>query len=447
MGPRRPEMREVPSDYVFDEHGGRGAPASAFFRRISRSNHSKYLSQDASEEVQQKPLGAGFSHTTHVNLPKASHQKSGKTHRRHSTKSYFDLDDDWDANVETLSPRPPREPSPRLARVEEREARAERDELNARISRIRRFNQLLHASVVDLEQLRRLAWSGVPVDLRPRTWMQLLGYIPAVRERQDHTLQRRRQEYAEGIKQAFQGPRDQAMWHQISIDVPRTNPHLKLYSFESTKRSLERILYLWALRHPASGYVQGINDLVTPFFQTFLSQYVGTRRIEDLDPGILPNEQLEYVEADSYWCLTRLLDGIQDNYIHAQPGIHRQVDQLRRLVQRIDSQLVDHLDAEGVGFMQFSFRWMNCLLMRELPLNCVVRLWDAYLSEGPIRLATFHVYVCAAFLTYWSKDLGHKDFQDLMIYLQALPTQNWSEKDVEVLLGQAFMYQSLFPSL
>lgn len=36
----------------------------------------------------------------------------------------------------------------------------------------------------------------------------------------------------------------------------------------------ERILYIWAIRHPASGYVQGINDLVTPFFVVFLTEYV-----------------------------------------------------------------------------------------------------------------------------------------------------------------------------
>lgn len=41
------------------------------------------------------------------------------------------------------------------------------------------------------------------------------------------------------------------------------------------KQSLERILYVWAIRHPASGYVQGINDLVTPFFEVFLSAYIG----------------------------------------------------------------------------------------------------------------------------------------------------------------------------
>lgn len=67
------------------------------------------------------------------------------------------------------------------------------------------------------------------------------------------------------------------MWHQIEIDVPRTRPGVPLWSCLTAQRSLERILYVWAIRHPASGYVQGINDLVTPFFQVFLSAYIGER--------------------------------------------------------------------------------------------------------------------------------------------------------------------------
>lgn len=37
----------------------------------------------------------------------------------------------------------------------------------------------------------------------------------------------------------------------------------------------ERILFIWAIRHPASGYVQGINDLVTPFFVVYVFEYIG----------------------------------------------------------------------------------------------------------------------------------------------------------------------------
>ena len=39
-------------------------------------------------------------------------------------------------------------------------------------------------------------------------------------------------------------------------------------------QAFERILFTWGMRHPASGYVQGINDLVTPFFLVFLGDYM-----------------------------------------------------------------------------------------------------------------------------------------------------------------------------
>ena len=38
-----------------------------------------------------------------------------------------------------------------------------------------------------------------------------------------------------------------------------------------------------------------------------------------------------------------------------------------------------HLERHLVEYLQFSFRWMNNLLMREMPLRCTVRLWDTYL--------------------------------------------------------------------
>lgn len=50
---------------------------------------------------------------------------------------------------------------------------------------------------------------------------------------------------------------------------------LKVHTTSVALQIFERILYIWAIRHPASGYVQGINDLVTPFFVVFLSAYVG----------------------------------------------------------------------------------------------------------------------------------------------------------------------------
>jgi len=266
------------------------------------------------------------------------------------------------------------------------------DAVNSRVTKINKFKKILQATTIPLTDLRALAWSGVPEEVRAMTWQLLLSYLPTSSERRVATLERKRKEYLDGVRQAFErggaGQNssgrsrgiDEAIWHQISIDVPRTNPHIELYSYEATQRSLERILYLWAIRHPASGYVQGINDLVTPFWQVFLGSYITDNNIESgMDPGQLPKAVLDAVEADSYWCLTKLLDGIQDHYIVAQPGIQRQVAALRDLTARIDEGLAKHLEKEHVEFIQFSFRWMNCLLMREISVRNTIRMWDTYL--------------------------------------------------------------------
>ncbi|KAL9942261.1 hypothetical protein ACHAO5_008133 [Verticillium nonalfalfae] len=334
------------------------------------------------------------------------------------------------------------------------------DAANSRITRINKFKKILQASTIPIAELRQLAWSGVPEEVRAMTWQLLLSYLPANSERRVATLERKRKEYLDGVRQAFErggaNPStagkarglDEAIWHQISIDVPRTNPHIELYSYEATQRSLERILYLWAVRHPASGYVQGINDLVSPFWQVFLGIYIGDPNVESgMDPGQLPKPVLDAVEADSFWCLTKLLDGIQDHYIVAQPGIQRQVAALRDLTARIDGSLVKHLEKENVEFIQFSFRWMNCLLMREISVKNTIRMWDTYLRYVQAEeqgFSEFHLYVCAAFLVKWSDKLVKMDFQEIMMFLQSLPTKSWTEKDIELLLSEAFIWQSLF---
>ncbi|TCD67858.1 GTPase-activating protein [Steccherinum ochraceum] len=308
-------------------------------------------------------------------------------------------------------------------------------ERSIKSNRRQKFVECITQEDVNMAQLRKLAWNGVPPDLRPVAWPLLLGYMPLPAPLRASTLARKRQEYQSLVDLAFARNReglDQQIWHQIEIDVPRTRPGVKLWMHAATQRSLERILYVWAIRHPASGYVQGINDLATPFFQVFLSAYIDSDP-EEFDPTLLPSHVLNAIEADSFWCLSRLLDGIQDNYIASQPGIQRSVKRMTELVARIDPPLAAHLDAENVEFMQFAFRWMNCLLMREISVQNTIRMWDTYL---------FHLYVCSAFLVRWSKKLREMDFQGIIMFLQSLPTQGWTDHEIEMLLSEAFVHYS-----
>ncbi|XP_075284835.1 TBC1 domain family member 22A isoform X2 [Opisthocomus hoazin] len=313
-------------------------------------------------------------------------------------------------------------------------------------SRLDKFKQLLAGPNTDLEELRKLSWSGIPKWVRPIAWKLLSGYLPANVDRRESTLKRKREEYFAFVEQYYDSRNDenhQDTYRQIHIDIPRMSPEVLRLQPKVTE-IFERILFIWAIRHPASGYVQGINDLVTPFFVVFVYEYIEEEVVENFDISNLPEEVLQNIEADSYWCMSKLLDGIQDNYTFAQPGIQKKVKMLEELVSRIDEQVHRHLDQHEVKYLQFAFRWMNNLLMREVPLQCTIRLWDTYQSE-PEGFSHFHLYVCAAFLVRWRKEiLEEKDFQELLIFLQNLPTVHWGNEEISVLLAEAYRLKFAF---
>lgn len=314
--------------------------------------------------------------------------------------------------------------------------------------RLQKFGKLLAGPNTDQDELRKLSWSGVPPPVRATTWQLLCGYLPANIDRREDTLQRKRQEYQNFIDRYYHTRTDPlhiSTFRQISIDVPRMNPDIALFQQKMVQECFQRILFIWSMRHPASGYVQGINDLVTPFFVVFLSYYIsGDKNPETYDISQLSEDVLRILEADSFWCMQKLLEGIQDNYTLAQPGIQTKIMALKDLIKRLDASLDAHLGGNSVEYIQFAFRWMNNLLMREFPLRCVIRLWDSYLSERD-GFATFHVYVCAALLAHFSEQIRKKkDFQDIITFLQNLPTTKWTNADVELLLAEAYKLKYMF---
>lgn len=345
--------------------------------------------------------------------------------------------------------------------------------------RVVKFQQLLSRASVDLAALRELLWSGAPdvePSLRAEAWQMLLGYLPPVRERQSQGLSKKRAEYEELKRRHYRfdpvqmavldadgptgskalsveaaaaaadadGDEGVAVLKQIRVDIPRTcQGGLPLFSSTRMHRLIERVLYIWSVRHPASGYVQGINDLATPFVVVLLMAELNSP-IEKIDLDTVSDSVFDVVEAGTYWCLTKVLSDIQDHYTSGQPGIQSMVAKLKDIVRRIDEQLYRHLDEEGLDFLQFSFRWMNCLLMREFPLQCVIRLWDTYIAEPSEGFSTFHVYFCAVFLVYWKKQLMQMDFQQVMLFMQKLPTGKWRTREIETLISEAFVLKSLF---
>lgn len=439
---------------------------------------------------------------------------SQQQHLRHNSASFESFTascaDAWDSNVEnciTSVPDPPatsaaaipvlKRPVPGTASSVRNQ---EKDRETASISpvvpdsdpKLTKLRKLvLEDDVTDLNQLRSMAWAGIPSELRPVTWKLLLSYLPATKSRRPQVLQRKRAEYEHLVQQYYNNKSNSdEMWRQIHIDIPRMQPLIAIFQQPLVQHMFERILYIWSIRHPASGYVQGMNDLVTPFFVTYLSEFVpghSLADVESFDVSCLPEDILRSVEADSFWSFSKLLDSIQDNYTFAQPGIQRMVNLLSRVMSRVDANLHEHLMRNSVQYLQFAFRWMNNLLIRELPLRCIVRLWDTYLAEGAVVSLpphslpannsndgpdsssssstpadvidsnpwsvgngtpfshSFHLFVCAAFLRFWSKNLmREQDFQGLMLLLQNLPTFHWTEKEIRLMVADAYQLKYTF---
>lgn len=92
-------------------------------------------------------------------------------------------------------------------------------------------------------------------------------------------------------------------------------------------------------------------------------------------------EDMLKAEADTFWCLSKLIDDIQDNFTEMQPGVHKIINKMKALIQHKDPEVLEHLESLDINFMDFAYRWVTCYLTREFDIYQTIRLWDTYFSE------------------------------------------------------------------
>jgi hypothetical protein len=126
-------------------------------------------------------------------------------------------------------------------------------------------------------------------------------------------------------------------------------------------QAISRVLGIYSLRHPATGYVQGMNDVVIPLLFVFTSEFTSSKShlncegkflivcspvyedeeksqaLQRLD-GLSEDDWIA-IEAKCFWSFSRVLESIQDHYTRDQPGIQKKVFYLRQLINQIDSKI------------------------------------------------------------------------------------------------------------
>jgi hypothetical protein len=315
-----------------------------------------------------------------------------------------------------------------------------------------RFNELLSVSVIDLDRIREVSWAGIPDSVRATVWRLFLDYEPVNSAIRAATLQHKRTDYFDCVERVF-SESQRHLWTnsqrqtetQIMRDLPRT--HIPLLRNSRIQLLFERVLFVWSVRHPASGYVQGMNDLLQPFFFAFLVPHCAPQTIEQVialqDLNDLGEEALREIEADCFWCFSKLLDGLQDLYTKDQPGLYKMLDSLAGVVNRVDPGLGKWIAEEDIQYQEFAFRWMNCLLVREFSVPLVFRLWDMYLSNHS-KIASTHVYICAALMAALSPKLTGIQHADFVMQIQSINPDAWSVEEMEMIIAQGYVYEKMF---
>lgn len=321
------------------------------------------------------------------------------------------------------------------------------------IKRLREFNAFLSTSVVDLDKIRQISWSGIPSHHRARVWRLFLDYEPTSIEQAPAALSHKRKDYFDCMKRLF-SVEQRGLWtstqrqaiHQIEIDLPRTL--IALLHDVRVISLFRHVLFVWAVRHPASSYVQGMNDILQPFFFIFIQQYypdlTPKEIIEKKNIDDITNEQLADIEADCFWCFSRLLDGIQDVFTKDQPGLYRMIDNLQKVVQKEDANLAKFISDQGIPYTDFTIRWMGCLFVRDFHLEQLFRIWDLFISD-PTKIAMTQVYICAAMLVIMSDDLMRCVKTDFIMTIQSITPDYWTMDKVESVLALSYVYQHDFP--
>ncbi|XP_010524166.1 PREDICTED: small G protein signaling modulator 1 isoform X2 [Tarenaya hassleriana] len=141
--------------------------------------------------------------------------------------------------------------------------------------------------------------------------------------------------------------------HQIVVDVVRTDSHLEFYEDPRNLGRMSDILAVYAWVDPATGYCQGMSDLVSPFVVLF----------ED--------------NADAFWCFEMLIRRTRANFQMEGPtGVMKQLRSLWQILQLTDKEIFSHLSRIGAESLHFAFRMLLVLFRRELPFNEALRMWE-----------------------------------------------------------------------
>ena len=253
----------------------------------------------------------------------------------------------------------------------------------------------------------------------------------------------------------------------IKLDVNRTFQDIDLFRNKKIIESISKILYIWNFENFDTGYCQGMNEIVGTIYYALFPSYLletsekSEEKISDSekenfnvdsknnnDGFYLLNSEI-FVEADVYVIFSQIMKrGFKDLYNYhdrrfrpkKQPDdppiksnllsiedINKmEISDLKKRIYKIFFiylQITDNILYEFISEICdpfiFLFRWILCILNREISIKNIIYVWDAifaiefldrnfenYVDNPHIEQTHFHFldFLCVAMI----KNLKHQ---------------------------------------
>nr|ODN86624.1 TBC1 domain family member 5 [Cryptococcus depauperatus CBS 7841] len=242
----------------------------------------------------------------------------------------------------------------------------------------------------------------------------------------------------------------------IRKDVERTFPDMPYFQLERVQRCMTTALFLFSVLNPDVGYRQGMHEL---FACCFLAVDRDTLDTCDKAPkgereiAMSATLNREYIEHDAFELFGAIMKSAKVFYEwraeevpirskSSQAPIILRCDNLHSsLLRRVDPQLWESLENEGVEPQIWAVRWIRLMLTRELPFDVAMRIWDGVFAEDPgLHLLDF---ICIAMLLLIRNTIIGADYPMMLTNLLHYPSPSQSYPfETSLILTQAINLRS-----
>ncbi|KAJ3095230.1 hypothetical protein HDU97_007134 [Phlyctochytrium planicorne] len=265
---------------------------------------------------------------------------------------------------------------------------------------------LLAETLVDLDKLRSAARHGIPDEVRGEVWKFLLGVENPNKANEISKRQAKHEEY----RQFEREKENTEIMKRVRGEVSRYQRSRSTKQFKS--------------KDPGQ------------VIESVLSTYLSYNRDVEYSAALVylcgPFANVLGLEPDVFYCFTSMMQRIEDYY--SSNDLNSRLSDFLMLFRTLIPDLYNHFEEEEVDFKDWATSWFQCFLAKELPLDCVLRLWDTYFAT-PAGL-NLHVFVCLAILSSQKdnlEDLEQSEIHAVLLKLSAL--------DMDKLINQALTFR------